>query len=610
MLLKRWEYLPADMQNPEVRKYYDILEKKQASLILKRLFDIFAAVLLLILLSPVFMVLAVMIVIDSPGGIFYRQVRITTYGKEFRIHKFRTMVANADRIGAQITVKQDSRITKVGALLRKNRLDELPQLLDVISGNMSFVGTRPEVPRYVSQYTNEMKATLLMPAGITSEASIRFKGEGKILAKAKDVEDTYINEILPRKMKINLKSVKEFGFWKDIRTMIRTVWAVLGKDYQEQGEKPLVALLTNNDDDIYCFRKELIEAILDNGYEMLISCPYGEKFELMEGITFHYDNPEIDRRGTSVINDGKLFLHYWRLFRKYRPTVVLTYTAKPNVYGSLAAHLLKIPVINNVTGFGSVLNKTSLMQKFIMGLFKCAYQKSACIMFQNAANMKLAKEQGMVKGEHLLVPGSGVNTERYALQEYPEGGDGRQGAPVVFNYIGRILHDKGVDDFMEAAKQIKAKYPVTEFNMLGFIEPTENHYKEILRELEEKKIIYYRGSQMDVRPFIKRAHAIIHPSVYGEGMSNVLLENASSGRPLITTDNSGCKETVRDEVTGFIYPGGDTEALCRTIERFLQMPNGERRKMGEAGRNYVKEYFSRDIVIAAYMEKIKELTMN
>ena len=607
MILRKWEQLPKDLQIEEVRKYYDILQKKQGSLILKRIFDIVAALILLVLLSPVFLVLSVMIATDSPGGVFFRQVRITTYGKEFRIHKFRTMVSDADKKGTQITVRHDARITKVGALLRKNRLDELPQLLDVLAGNMSFVGTRPEVPRYVNQYTNEMRATLLMPAGITSEASIRFKGEAKILAKVDDVEAVYVNEILPRKMKINLNSIKEFGFWKDIRTMFRTVLAVLGKNYPEPSEKPLVALLTNNDDDIYCFRKELIEAIIDHGYEMLISCPYGEKFELMEDIPYRYDNPDIDRRGTSIINDAKLFLHYRSLFASYKPAVVLTYTAKPNVYGSMAAHLQGIPVINNVTGFGSVLNKTGLMQKFIMTLFKSAYRKSACMMFQNAENMKLAIDQGMVKGEHILIPGSGVNTERYILQEYPDGGNGKEGAAVVFNYIGRILKDKGVDDYMEAAKRIKKEYPETEFNMLGFIEPTEAHYIEILKELEEQGIIYYRGSQKDVKPYIKRAHAIIHPSVYGEGMSNVLLENASSGRPLITTDNTGCKETVLEGKTGFIYPGGDVDALCKTIEKFLQMSNKERQQMGEEGRKFVKEHFSRDIVIREYIKKIDEL---
>lgn len=373
-------------------------------------------------------------------------------------------------------------------------------------------------------------------------------------------------------------------------------------------KKPLIALLTNNDDDVYCFRKELVEALMDEGYDMLISCPYGEKFELLQDWKYIYDNPDIDRRGTNVVKDLGLFLHYLNLFRKNRPKVVLTYTAKPNVYGSIAAHLLGIPVINNVTGFGSVLNKSGMMQRFIMALFKFAYRQSECIMFQNETNMKLALEAGMVKGDYKLIPGSGVNTERFPLQPYPDGGNGIEGPTVVFNYIGRILHDKGVDDYIEAAKRIKAKYPKTEFNMIGFIEPTEIHYKKLLEDLEAKGIVHYRGSQKDVKPFIAKAHALIHPSTYGEGMSNVLLENASSGRFLITTDNPGCKETVNDKVTGYIYKGNSVLDLINSIESFLKLNNRARKEMAYLGRIKIQKEFSRDKVIYTYLDSIKELS--
>lgn len=371
--------------------------------------------------------------------------------------------------------------------------------------------------------------------------------------------------------------------------------------------KPIIALLTNNDDDVYCFRKELIEALIEEGYEMLISCPDGPKFELMKDIPYIYDNPDIDRRGTNPIKDFGLLIHYRKLFKKYRPAVVLTYTAKPNVYASIVAHSLGIPVINNLTGLGSVVNESGMKQAFIMWLFKMAYQKSSCMMFQNATNMQVAIEQGMVKGDYKLIPGSGVNTDRYPLQPYPAGGDGKEGGPIVFNYIGRVLHDKGVDDYIEAAKRIRAKYPQTEFNMLGFIEPTEIHYEEDLRILGEQGIVQYRGSQKDVKPWVARSHATIHPSTYGEGMSNVLLESASMGRFIITTNNPGCQETLEHEKTGFIYQGGNVDALVETIERFLAMPNETRQKMGEAGRERVKAQFSREFVIKAYKEKINEL---
>ena len=371
--------------------------------------------------------------------------------------------------------------------------------------------------------------------------------------------------------------------------------------------KGLIAVLTNNDDDIYCFRKELIEALIHEGYEVLISCPYGEKFELLKDIHYEYDDPVIDRRGTNIFADFKLFCHYKKLFTKYRPKVVLTYTAKPNVYASIAARQLKIPYINNVTGFGSVLNKTGLMRAFIMKLFKTAYHGADCIMFQNETNMKLAVDSGMVKEKYRLIPGSGVDINRYPLQVYPTGGNGREGETVVFNYIGRILRDKGVDDYIAAAKQIKERYPNVEFNMLGFIEPTEAHYEELLKELEKNDIVTYRGSQKDVRPFIARSHATIHPSIYGEGMSNVLLESAASGRPLITTDNPGCQETVNNGETGFIYHGGEVSELVEKIESFLSMSNEERKAMGERGREKVSKEFSRTIVVNAYLEEISKI---
>lgn len=231
-MLKKWKTLPDYMQNDEVRVYYETLQKKKVSMFLKRVMDLVGGLILLILLAVPMIVISIMIKLDSEGPVFYRQERVTTYGKHFKIHKFRTMISNADKIGSTVTVGNDSRITKVGAKLRGCRLDELPQVLDLISGNMSFVGTRPEAVKYVEQYKPEYMATLLLPAGITSEASIRYKDEAELLDAASDVDKTYIEEVLPGKMKYNLDSIKNFSFFGDIATMFRTVLAVLGKDYE------------------------------------------------------------------------------------------------------------------------------------------------------------------------------------------------------------------------------------------------------------------------------------------------------------------------------------------------------------------------------------------
>lgn len=230
--MKKWEDLPEYMQTEEVRKYYDILKKKGFSLFLKRVFDIVVSALLLIILSPFFLILAIAIKIDSPGPVFFRQVRITRYGKEFRIFKFRTMVNGADKKGSQVTVKNDARITKVGKFIRKCRLDEVSQLIDVFRGTMTFVGTRPEVPKYVDKYTPKMYATLLLPAGVTSDAAIYYKDESELLDASSNPDETYVNEVLPAKMYYNLKSIENFGFFRDIVIMFKTVFAVLGKEYK------------------------------------------------------------------------------------------------------------------------------------------------------------------------------------------------------------------------------------------------------------------------------------------------------------------------------------------------------------------------------------------
>lgn len=231
-MLKKWDDLPDFMKNEDVKPYYEILERKKISLVLKRGMDLFGGLILLVLLAIPMGVIAVLIKVDSEGPVFYRQERITTYGKHFKIHKFRTMVSNADKIGSAVTVGNDNRITRVGAKLRGCRLDELPQIFDLISGNMSFVGTRPEAVKYVEQYKPEYMATLLLPAGITSEASIRYKDEAKLLDAADDVDKVYVEEVLPGKMKYNLDSIKNFSFLSEIITMFRTVVAVLGKEYK------------------------------------------------------------------------------------------------------------------------------------------------------------------------------------------------------------------------------------------------------------------------------------------------------------------------------------------------------------------------------------------
>lgn len=232
MMLRKWEHIPETMQTEETLKYYNILKQKKCTLFFKRIFDIVVSFIMLILLLPVFIILAVAIKLDSKGPVFYRQVRVTQYCKMFRIFKFRTMVHNADKIGNQITVSNDNRITRVGSFIRKYRLDEICQLIDVFRGTMTFVGTRPEVPKYVERYSQEMMATLLLPAGVTSIASIYYKDEGKLLDSADDIDKVYIEKVLPSKMHYNLKAMENFSFWGELKIIFMTTFAVCGKEYK------------------------------------------------------------------------------------------------------------------------------------------------------------------------------------------------------------------------------------------------------------------------------------------------------------------------------------------------------------------------------------------
>lgn len=225
--MKKWEEIPEEMDFPEVRRYYDMLQDKKAALAAKRVFDLIMSIVLIVVLFPVLIIIGAAVKVTSPGEILFKQIRVTAYGKRFRIYKFRTMVADAPQKGTAVTVNGDVRVTKIGSFLRKIRLDELPQLFNIIKGEMSFVGTRPEVERYVEHYTPEMYATLLLPAGVTSPASIQYKDEERLLATGRDADTTYVENILPEKMKYNLNYLEQFSFWGDIRILFQTVAAVL-----------------------------------------------------------------------------------------------------------------------------------------------------------------------------------------------------------------------------------------------------------------------------------------------------------------------------------------------------------------------------------------------
>ena len=362
--------------------------------------------------------------------------------------------------------------------------------------------------------------------------------------------------------------------------------------------KKLIAICTNHEDDIYCFRKELIETLVNNGYNVLISCPYGEKLELMNHIRYVYDNPVIDRRGTNIVNDYKLFRHYKKLFKKYRPAVVLTFTAKPNVYGGLACRKLKIPYIPSITGLGTAIENGGVLSKILLFLYRKALKKADKVFFQNADNKDLFIKHNIVKGAYEIVPGSGVNLSTNTLEDYPTHSNA-----LMFITIGRIMKDKGIGELLDAAKILKQKHPDIRFKLVGGF---DENYKGKVTKAEQEGIIEYLGVSNNIHDLIKTSHATIHPS-YHEGMSNVLLESAACGRPVIASDVHGCRETFDDGVSGIAFKPKSVDALVEAVEKFINLPYEEKKKMGLAGRKKVEKEFDRQIVVDAYLDGIKRI---
>lgn len=366
--------------------------------------------------------------------------------------------------------------------------------------------------------------------------------------------------------------------------------------------KRTLLMINVHEDDVLCFRKEVINALADNGYKIVLMYPLGDRYKELLSTNIVAQDVQMDRHGTNPIKDMVLLFKYIKAIKSYNPDALLLYTIKPNIYGSIAARIMRRPYINNITGIGSSIGKKEgIMQKFIYQLYRIALKETSHVFFQNVPNRNYFLEKNLCKPEKTsVIPGSGVDLSRfsYIKLENTEG--------VIFNYIGRVMKSKGILDYLEAARIIKNEYPNCEFNVLGFIEEDEKDTKEKLLDYDKKGFINYRGNQKDIRPWIIRSSAIIHPSQYGEGISNVLLETAATGRPLITTNIAGCRELVQNK-NGFLFEPGDVSQMINQIKAFLSLPQTEKEEMGKRSRELVEQHFSRTFVVDAYLKKVNEI---
>ncbi|ANU22483.1 glycosyltransferase family 4 protein [Planococcus donghaensis] len=361
-----------------------------------------------------------------------------------------------------------------------------------------------------------------------------------------------------------------------------------------------ILILANNDIGLYKFRKELLSELVKEN-DVYISLPNGKYIPQLKNLGCYFIETPINRRGTNPLTDLKLLKKYRKILKEICPHIVLTYTIKPNVYGGIACRMNKTPCIANITGLGTAVENGGVLQKITLFLNKIALKKASCVFIQNKENEKFLLRNNVIKGPYALIPGSGVNLNEYSLLNYPSN------ITINFLFIARVMKEKGIDQYLDAAKFIKEKYPETSFHVLG---ACEQDYEDKLKEMHQEGIIEYHGMQKDVQKFHQNSHCTIHPTYYPEGMSNVLLESAASGRPIITTNRSGCKEIVESGRNGFIVEQKNSEDLIEKIEAFLSLDIDSKRKMGLYGRKKIEEEFDRDLVVKAYLREIKKLGIN
>lgn len=359
-----------------------------------------------------------------------------------------------------------------------------------------------------------------------------------------------------------------------------------------------VLFLANHDMVIYNFRRELVERLLAEGYEVVISSPYGDRIDLLVEMGCKYIEVKMDRHGKNPMDELKLLAYYKELISTVKPLIIFSYTIKPNLYGALAAAACKVPIVTNITGLGTAVENAGLMAKAVVALYKIAFRKVQTVFMQNTENRRFFIDNRIAVDKLKLLPGSGVNLERFHVLEYPE--DKR----LEFVFISRIMKEKGIDQYLEMAKYIRGKYPQTRFHICGFC---EDDYEDTLKQYESEGIITYHGLIMDVREVLAYTHCTIHPTYYPEGLSNTLLESAASGRPIITTNRPGCREVIEDGVNGYLVKEQDSKDLIEKVEKFIALKHEEKNQMGLAGRAKVEKEFDRQIVVEAYMREIETL---
>ena len=532
-------------------------------------------------LSPLFLGIIAAIKIEDgiTAPVFFSQKRIGIHKKHFQLYKFRSMKLDTPHdMPTHLLRNPDQYITKVGRFLRKTSLDELPQLWNIFRGDMALIGPRPalwnqddliaERDRYGA---NDVKP------GLTGWAQIHGRDELEI----------------PEKAKMDGHYVSQLGPIIDIKCFLGTFLAVSrGEGVVEGGtgaskKKKKILVVTNHSYMLWQFRRELIQRLMEDA-EVVISTPFVGHEQDFAAMGCRMLETDVDRRGINPVTDFRLYNTYVKILKTERPDMVVTYSIKPNIYAGFVCRLHKIPYCVNVQGLGTAFQKKWLA-KIVTVMYRMALKKAKTVFFENAENAKIFREKKITPAwQQTVLPGAGVNLESYSYQEYPNNDK------VRFLYLGRIMKEKGMDELFWAVQELR-KECAGQFvlDLVGFF---EDEYKEQVEKMTQDGIAVFHGFQENPRPYSGKADCVVLPS-YHEGMSNVLLEAAAIGRPLITSDIPGCREAVKQGISGLLCPVKDRNALLHAMEDFLKLSKEERKAMGRAGRKYMEEQYDKEKVV-------------
>lgn len=361
-----------------------------------------------------------------------------------------------------------------------------------------------------------------------------------------------------------------------------------------------ILILANDNSTIINFRRELLHRLIDEKYQVIISVPRHSRNNEFVKIGCQIEETDVNRFGTNPFREIKIIIRYIKLIRKVQPNVVLTYTAKPNIYGSLACQKCKVPYLNNVTGLGSNFQNKNLIKKIMLFLQKRAYRKSECVFFQNPGNKRYFEEKKIVGTNTVLLPGSGVNLEIHNLEPWPNE------RVIRFIIVSRLRKDKGFDELFEAIREVNSQKLNVEFHIVGWFE--EDEYRDPLATMQKDYPVFYHGDQTQekVHELIASCHCLIHPS-WHEGMANVILEGAATGRPCLASNIHGCKEAIENGITGFLFDVKSSKSLAAAIYKFLALPQQKKMEMGLAGRKKMEAEFDREFVVNAYLKQIMKI---